>query len=395
MTLFTANGLLWRETRGAMRGIAMMPVDAIYESYLDWYDTQNSSNLHENKICWIKNIPELNVSRAPGNTCLSALASGKKGTIEQPINDSKGCGGIMRVAPIGLYMKNADYAGKFSAEASAITHGHPLGIIPAYVFGTMLYYIVNENMNIEDSLSKSIEQYKAKFNIYDLSVNQYFIDIVNKAVNLSKENKNDIDCINELGEGWVAEEAFAIAIYSCLKYSDSFENAVICSINHDGDSDSTGSIAGNIMGAYLGYDKIPEYYINNLELKDVILELAEDLSSKIPVGEYNETNDEYWLSKYLYCDKSSKGDCVMNNDKSVEEFMNKIIDEEINKDSEFEKYCELYKEKFGKRAYIAQPNGTKKQTIEAIKICLEKNEDLLDKLLYPTFDEDMKNGVLY
>lgn len=85
----------------------------------------------------------------------------------------------------------------------------------------------------------------------------------------------------------------------------------------------------------------------------------------------------------------------MNNDKSVEEFMNKIIDEEINKDSEFEKYCELYKEKFGKRAYIAQPNGTKKQTIEAIKICLEKNEDLLDKLLYPTFDEDMKNGVLY
>ena len=50
MTLFTANALIWRETRGSMRGIAMMPVDAIYEGYLDWLDTQNNTNLHDNKI---------------------------------------------------------------------------------------------------------------------------------------------------------------------------------------------------------------------------------------------------------------------------------------------------------------------------------------------------------
>ena len=42
---------------------------------------------------------------------------------------------------------------------------------------------------------------------------------------------------------------------------------------------------------------------DNLELKDVIYEIAEDLSSDIPVGEYNENNDEYWLSKYLYCNR--------------------------------------------------------------------------------------------
>lgn len=66
-----------------------------------------------------------------------------------------------------------------------------------------------------------------------------------------------------------------------------------------------------------------------------------------------------------------------------------------DEDKEFEKYCKLYEEKFGKRAYIAEPSGTKQKTIEAIKICLEKNKDLLDELLYPNFDEDMKNGVLY
>lgn len=60
-------------------------------------------------------------------------------------------------------------------------------------------------------------------------------------------------------------------------------------------------------------------------------------------------------------------------------------------DDEFEKYCKLYEEKFGKRAYIAEPSGNKEKTIEAIKTCLEKNEDLLDKLLYPNLEKDMNN----
>ena len=106
-----------------------------------------------------------------------------------------------------------------------------------------------------------------------------------------------------IGEGWVAEETLAIAIYSSLKYSSSFEDAIICAVNHDGDSDSTGAVAGNIMGAYLGYDSIPEYYINNLELKDVIIEIANDLSIPVPASEYGES-DKYWLSKYLYCKRN-------------------------------------------------------------------------------------------
>ena len=398
MTLFTANALLYRETRGAMRGIALLPADAIFESYLDWLDTQNHSNNHHS-ISWIKDLKELNIPQAPGNTCINALSSGIKGTIENPINNSKGCGGIMRVAPIGLYMREPEIAGKFGAEASAITHGHPLGIIPSYVFSTLIWYLSNTNLTIKEALDKSMKQYVEKFDVFDEENKYYFIDLVNKAIKLSEDNKNDIEAINELGEGWVAEETFAIAIYSCLKYPNNFKDAVVCSINHDGDSDSTGAVTGNIMGAYLGYDKIPFEYKNNIELKNEILELANDLSSKIPVGEYNDNNDEYWLSKYIYC----KRDVALKEKqlrKNVEKYMNKIIDDYksaslTEEDKDFEKYCKLYEEKFGKRAYIAEPNGTKEKTIEAIKTCLEKNEDLLDKILYPKFDEDIENGNLY
>lgn len=71
-------------------------------------------------------------------------------------------------------------------------------------------------------------------------------------------------------------------------------------------------------------------------------------------------------------------------------------DRELSEEEkEFEKYCKLYEERFGKRAYIAEPSGTRQKTIDAIKKCLEKDKDMLDDLLYPNFKRDMKKGRLY
>ena len=106
-----------------------------------------------------------------------------------------------------------------------------------------------------------------------------------------------------MGEGWVAEEALAIAIYCALKNCSNFEKAVIDAVNHSGDSDSTGAVTGNILGAYLGFSGIPERFLENLELKDVIKEISKDLSSKVPVSEFrrDDTEEEkVWLEKYLY-----------------------------------------------------------------------------------------------
>ena len=127
-----------------------------------------------------------------------------------------------------------------------------------------------------------------------------FIDLVNKAVKLSKENLSDTVAIRQLGEGWTAEEAFAIALYSCLKYPNSFEDAVVCAVNHDGDSDSTGAIAGNIIGSTSGLSNIPEYYREYVELRDVILEIADDLSM-INSANYEFKSDVNWMRKYHEC----------------------------------------------------------------------------------------------
>ena len=57
------------------------------------------------------------------------------------------------------------------------------------------------------------------------------------------------------------------------------------------------------MGAYLGIEKIPEHYKHDIELKDEIIEIANDLFVDCPVSEYSDLNDEMWLKKYLYNNK--------------------------------------------------------------------------------------------
>lgn len=307
MTLFTANGLILGTTRAITRGIMGKYADYIGYCYKDWLKTQRKNKLKEDEIyySWLLNIPELWNIRAPGNTCLSAIEAGAKGTIEKPINSSKGCGGIMRVAPVGIYfydniatIEEIDIIG---AEAAALTHGHELGYISAAAFTHIIYLLAHSfEITIEAAVLDSMETMKKLFP--KAKHLKSMLTLMQKAMDLSKENLGDLKAIEILGQGWVAEETLAIAIYCALKYSNDFEKAILTAVNHGGDSDSTGALTGNIMGAYLGLSKVPLKFIENLELKDVILEVAEDLFKECKLNEDDSCSDEVWEHKYIYCD---------------------------------------------------------------------------------------------
>ena len=103
---------------------------------------------------------------------------------------------------------------------------------------------------------------------------------------LADNSQSDIENIRQLGEGWVGEETLAIAVYAVARHIDSFEKTIIAAVNHDGDSDSTGSVAGNIIGAIVGYEAIPQHFKDHLELQDIILAIADDLHQGCIVGLY-------------------------------------------------------------------------------------------------------------
>ena len=94
MTLFTANGLLTGLEQGCE------PEKHIADAYLDWYYTQTGIKGDRSACTWLRDLPEMAHQRAPGTTCMSACESLM--IHEEPNNYSKGCGGIMRVAPMGL-----------------------------------------------------------------------------------------------------------------------------------------------------------------------------------------------------------------------------------------------------------------------------------------------------
>lgn len=266
MSMFTAEGLL--DASGDDGVVA-----SVYKAYLNWLKTQNCDA--PVSATGLLSIPALYSCRAPGNTCLGALESGMCGTLDYPINRSKGCGGVMRVAPIAVYCYNrgiscAD-AAMLGARVSAITHGHELGYIPSAFLVHIIYRIL-EGAELSFAVDDAIRTLPTMF-----PASEYMseaLDLLNRAVALAAQDCDDLDGIRELGGGWVAEQTLAIAVYCALKHQDSFEDTVIAAVNHSGDSDSTGAVAGNIIGAYLGVKSIPKKYLDGLELLETIVPLT-------------------------------------------------------------------------------------------------------------------------
>ncbi len=277
MTLYTAEGLLEAENNG----IQIIP--AICNAYLAWFGHQVG---REVKIAYrsrLAQIEELNQRRAPGNTCITSLYSIYNG--KEPMNSSKGCGGVMRVAPIGIhgaaYGWTLDKTGRIAGEAAELTHLHPLSTYSSAAMAVIVQLCLTTD-NIDADVfkvivSKSLETVAEVYGKAAAAMDD-FERIIDKAIRLEDNRFQDWEIIeNELGGGWVAEETLAIAIFSVLRHIDDFRACMICAVNHGGDSDSTGAVAGNIMGAILGYKAIPEYFRNGIQLHDLLISISDKL----------------------------------------------------------------------------------------------------------------------
>lgn len=120
MTLFTAEALLGGGD----------PLHQLRDAYLRWLQTQDEPLPSGDGLLAVL---ELHSLRAPGNTCLAALRStrhGARGTPTDPINDSKGCGGVMRAAPAGLVATDTKQAFALGLRPRGDHPRPPFGIPP-------------------------------------------------------------------------------------------------------------------------------------------------------------------------------------------------------------------------------------------------------------------------
>ena len=271
MTLFVAEGVI-RSLNYRSLHDDVPPIEILLDSHRRWLSTQGRLPLGERDggeafTSWLTEIPELNEERAPGNTCISALESGELGSLGNPLNDSKGCGGVMRVAPVGLGWAGDPFL--CGCEVAALTHGHPTGWLASGCMARIIYYLV-AGIDLEAAVERAMAE------LEDYPDNEETVTALEHALAfeaLGLGNSEEVEC---LGGGWVAEEALAIAVF-CALIAPDFESALRLAVTHSGDSDSTGSITGQILGAQFGADVIPRRWLDRLELRGVIDKVATDL----------------------------------------------------------------------------------------------------------------------
>jgi len=278
LTLFTAEGLLRAKVRGDLRGICN-PASVMRKAYRRWLKTQGEDDTEDSIAMngWLVTDRRLFARRAPGLTCLAALRG--NGHTDTATNDSKGAGGVMRIAPVGIMAAvnapdsvpwAASEAFTMGCEVAGITHGHPTGQLAAGVMASVVAQVLLD-IDIRTATRHALSlAAKVPGHLETIHACEAALDASADAGSCATFN------FSALGQGWVAEEALAIALYCALVAPD-FRSATLMAVNHDGDSDTTGSLVGQLLGAQQGTSVLPTEWLEHLELRDVIEAIADDL----------------------------------------------------------------------------------------------------------------------
>jgi hypothetical protein len=171
----------------------------------------------------------------------------------------------MRIAPAGLVGGDAFQLG---CDLAALTHGHPTGYVAAGFFAQLVHELVR-GIDLREAALAALDVARRAHGSAET------VAAVENAVDLASRSAGSARDVARLGQGWTSEEAAAIAVYCSLVARD-FADGVRLAVNHSGDSDSTGALTGNLLGLVHGEEAIPRRWLEVLELRGVIAEVAED-----------------------------------------------------------------------------------------------------------------------
>jgi len=286
MTLFTAEGLMRARARTLDRGFCHVP-SVMAGSLLRWYETQGGRPSRDpGERGWLVEERALQAQRAPGNTCIAALAALAGGSalpsVTTPPNESKGCGAVMRVAPCGLVAESREAAFELARDCGVITHGHPSGYLSAAYFAAVIWDLARAQ-TFDDAWDRADALLARETGREEL------VAILARARELATQGTPNLATIESLGGGWTGEVALAIAMLCAKTFNPAepraLEVALWRAAAHSGDSDSTAAIAGNLLGAMLGIAGLPVAWLDALELRQVIERVATDLHTTMIRGE--------------------------------------------------------------------------------------------------------------
>ncbi len=243
MLLFTAEALLQD-----------LPdkVDAAYQGYKHWLRTQEP-HIDVDVDAYPSALfadPRMHRRRAPGYTCITSLRDhAGPGTRANPRNDSKGCGTVMRIAPVGMIYRQHDdqFVFDLGADISAITHGHPTGYLAGGAMALIVKHLVNGN-----TLDHAINAAMVCLYAQPPDRARETMSAITRGYEAGTTQPLTTTMLDGLGGGWTAEEALSMSIAAAASCNGSTMDALAICAAINGDSDSVASMSGTLCGAMYG-----------------------------------------------------------------------------------------------------------------------------------------------
>ncbi|UUV28171.1 ADP-ribosylglycohydrolase family protein [Amycolatopsis roodepoortensis] len=293
MTLFTLEGLIRAHhgTEPVEQSLQLAYQRWLHTQGVSWERARGPKDTSAEPDGWLITNRELFSRRAPGLTCFSELeAYGKTGVragMAKPVNNSKGCGGIMRAAPVALWSDDLAEVFRLGAESAALTHGHPSGYLSSGAFA-----VIVRELLVGKPLLDAVATARAELEKYQGHEEQSVA--LDQALALAGQCAPTPEKLESLGQGNIGETALSMSVYVALATTDA-NTALLASVNHSGDSDSTGSVCGNLVGAMYGEQALRTDWLEKLELAEVIGRLADDALAEFGG---NAPGDDRWYARY-------------------------------------------------------------------------------------------------
>ena len=301
---FTCNGLLLGLTRGQVTGKMAPFVKYIGLSSREWAASQRPWGRPSRTFCWLLQRSDMCRRHCMDTRMLDTLARQTLGNPEDPKNGFAGPGGLTSAVGVGLFfhkdrMERQELA-RLGAESVALTHGSPTAFLTGAVVSHIISGILCQpGAPLKTIVLDALEALREAFGSQYRQAGE-ICNLVRHAVTYAESpNLVSVEVIDRL-RCETAAQVLAGAVYACLVSREEFDHAMIVAVNHSGRSAAVGALAGAILGARLGEEALPEFYIECLEPAETLRELADDLFTGCPMELGNKLFDLDWDYKYLH-----------------------------------------------------------------------------------------------
>ena len=293
---YVANGLLLALTRGRQD---------IYLKYVtmamkEWYRRQHFPRDPEKPHCWVAQLPELRRRCCRDAWMQDALRFDTLGTPEKPINRATTSGGLTGAAMLGVFYDpqrmDISQLGTLAVQTVALTHGNPETFLTGAVLAHLMASVMqNPKGDLQAQVLEAAHRVEIQYGIRYSQATQ-IAGLMEKAVELSKDLDMTALVAMTMLECTTAAQCLAGAVYTCLIHINNFDEAMIAAVNHSGRSAAVGAIVGMILGARMGEEALPEFYVESLDVLEPLRQLGDDLFKGTPT---TSLFDDDWDHKYV------------------------------------------------------------------------------------------------